>query len=99
MSTNGLLLPEKADEVADLHINTVTVTVNAIDPKIGSKIYSNVFYKGELYTGEEAFNILSENQLKGIRMLAERGVVVKVNVVLIPGVNDEHIIDIAKKVK
>jgi nitrogen fixation protein NifB len=40
MSTNGLLLPEKADEIADLNINTVTVTVNAIDPKIGSKIYS-----------------------------------------------------------
>jgi len=99
MSTNGLLLPEKADEIADLHINTVTVTVNAIDPKIGSKIYSNVYYNKKLYKGEEAFEVLVKNQLEGIKKLAENGVVVKVNSVLIPGVNDEHIIDIAKKVK
>ena len=99
MSTNGLLLPEKADEIADLNINTVTVTVNAIDPKIGSKIYSNVFYDNKLYKGEEAFEVLSKNQLDGIKKLAENGVVVKVNAVLIPGVNDKHILDIAKKVK
>ncbi|SCG86057.1 radical SAM protein [Methanobacterium congolense] len=99
MSTNGLLLPDKADEIADLHINSVTVTVNAIDPEIGSKIYSNVFYNGKLYEGKEAFEILSKNQLEGIKKLAEKGVVVKVNAVLIPGVNDKHIIDIALKVK
>ena len=99
MSTNGLLLPDKADEIADLHINSVTVTVNAIDPEIGSKIYSNVFYNGKLYEGKEAFEILSKNQLEGIKKLAEKGVVVKVNAVLIPGVNDKHIIDIARKVK
>lgn len=99
MSTNGLLLPDKADEIADLHINSVTVTVNAIDPEIGSKIYSNVFYNGKLYEGKEAFEILSKNQLEGIKKLAEKEVVVKVNAVLIPGVNDKHIIDIARKVK
>jgi len=99
MSTNGLLLPEKADEIADLNINTVTVTVNAIDPEIGTKIYSNVYYNKKLYKGEEGFNVLIKNQLEGIKKLAENGVVVKVNSVLIPGVNDKHILDIARKVK
>ncbi|AEG18579.1 radical SAM protein [Methanobacterium paludis] len=99
ISTNGLLLPEKADELAEIHINSVTVTVNAVDPEIGKQIYSNVFYNGKLYEGEEAFKILSKNQLEGIKMIAEKGIIVKVNSVLIPGVNDKHIIEIAKKVK
>ena len=34
-----------------------------------------------------------------VKKLAENGVVVKVNSVLIPGVNDKHILDIARKVK
>lgn len=99
ISTNGLLLPEKADELAEIHINSVTVTVNAVDPEIGKQIYSNVFYNGKLYEGEEAFKILSKNQLEGIKMIAEKGIIVKVNSVLIPGVNDKHIVEIARKVK
>lgn len=99
MSTNGLLLPEKADLLAELKINTITVTVNAIDPEIGKEIYSGVFYDGKLYQGKEAFEILSKNQLEGIKMISERGIVVKVNAVLIPGINNKHIIDIAKAVK
>lgn len=99
MSTNGLLLPDKADLIADLGINSVTVTVNAIDPEIGKEIYGGVFYDGKMHKGKEGFEILSKNQLEGIEKIAEKGVVVKVNAVLIPGVNDEHIIDIAKEVK
>lgn len=99
ISTNGLLLPEKADELAEIHVNSVTVTVNAVDPKIGEQIYSNVFYNGKLYEGEEAFKILSKNQLEGIKKTAEHGIIVKVNSVLIPGVNDEHIVEVARKVK
>jgi nitrogen fixation protein NifB len=99
ISTNGLLLPEKADELAEIHVNSVTVTVNAVDPKIGKQIYSNVFYNGKLYEKEEAFKILSKNQLEGIKKTAEHGIIVKVNCVLIPGVNDEHIVEVARKVK
>jgi nitrogen fixation protein NifB len=99
MSTNGLLLPDKADLIAELGINSVTVTVNAIDPEIGKEIYGGVFYNGEMHKGKEGFEILSKNQLEGIEKLAKEGVVVKVNSVLIPGLNDEHIIDIAKEVK
>ncbi len=99
ISTNGLLLPDKAEELADLHINTITVTVNAISPEIGSKIYSQVYYDGKIYRGEEAFKLLSQKQLLGIKKASEKGIVVKVNTVLIPGLNDNHILDIAKAVK
>jgi nitrogen fixation protein NifB len=99
MSTNGLLLADKADELAELKINTITVTVNAIDPEIGSQIYSRVVYHGKVYEGEDAFKLLSKNQLEGIEKIAKKGIIVKVNSVLIPGLNDQHILDIAREVK
>lgn len=99
MSTNGLLLPDKADQLAELKINTVTVTVNAIDPEIGKEIYAGVFYNGKVYRGKEGFEILSKNQLEGIKKIADKDIVVKVNSVLIPGLNEDHIVDIAKEVK
>ena len=99
MSTNGLLVPEYADEISKSGVKTVTITINAVDEDIGSKIYDNIHYHGKTYHGKEGFKILLENQLKGIEMLSDRGVIVKVNSVLIPGINDKHIVEIAKVVK
>lgn len=98
MSTNGLLVPEYAQRIADAGVKTVTITINAVDPKIGAQIYDDINYKGKVYQGVEGFKILSENQLKGIEMLSQLGVVIKVNSVLIPGVNEDHIKEIARVV-
>ena len=99
MSTNGLLLPKYADKLAELGVNSVTVTINAIDPNIGMEIYSFINYEGKIYKGYEAAKILIENQLEGVEKAAANGLVVKVNSVLIPGVNDEHIVEIAREVE
>ncbi|QSZ67671.1 nitrogenase cofactor biosynthesis protein NifB [Methanofollis aquaemaris] len=98
LSTNGLLLPDSIDELQQYDVGNVTVTLNAIDPAIGEQIYSYVNYRGTHYTGREAAEVLLEHQLEGIRMAVERKMFVKVNCVYIPGVNDEHIPAIAKKV-
>ncbi|MBP5462143.1 MAG: radical SAM protein [Lachnospiraceae bacterium] len=98
MSTNGLLLDEKAEEVAEL-VDTLTVTVNAVDPNIQSKINKRIVYHGEVITGVEAAKILIHNQLSGIRKVAKSGTIIKVNTVLVPGVNDSHIEEIAATVK
>jgi len=98
-STNGLLLPEKVDLLDDLGVSNVTVTLNAVDPDIGKKIYSFVNYHGKKYTGREAAEILLLNQLEGLERSVELGMITKVNTVLIPTINDHHIIEIAKKIK
>ncbi len=98
MSTNGLLLDEKADEVIEL-VDTLTVTVNAVDPKIEARINDRIVYHGKIYTGMEAAEILIKNQLSGIRKVSKAGTLVKVNTVLVPGVNDKHIEDVAATVK
>ena len=98
LSTNGLLLPESIEELAKYDVGNVTVTLSAIDPAIGEKIYSWVDYKGKRYRGREAAEILLSQQLKGIEMAVAKKMFVKINTVYIPGINDEHIPEIAKKV-
>lgn len=99
LSTNGLMLPEYAQEIVALGIHHVTVTCNAIDPEVGAKLYQHVMYQGQKLTGIAAAQVLLENQIRGIRYLAERGVMVKVNIVMVKGINDEHIPAVVKAVK
>ncbi len=98
MSTNGLLLLEKADEIIATGIDSLTVTVNAVDPAIEAQLNKGIIYHGHYYKGEEGARILIHNQLEGIRKIAEAGIVVKVNTVLVPRINGNHIGDIAKAV-
>jgi nitrogen fixation protein NifB len=98
-STNGLMLPEKIEELDRAGVIALTITINAVDPEIGGKIYTHVRYKGKTYKDREAFEILSRNQLEGLREAVKRGMVVKVNSVLIPGVNDRHLPRVARVVK
>ena len=98
ISTNGLMLPESIEELAKYDVGNVTVTLNAIDPAIGEKIYSWVDYGGKKYHGREAAELLLSQQMKGIEMAVAKKMLVKVNTVYIPGINDEHIPEIAKKV-
>jgi nitrogen fixation protein NifB len=99
MSTNGLLLKEKAQELIDLGLDTLTVTINAVDPSIQAKIINGITYHGKRYEGDEAAAILIENQLAGVRLVAEAGMVIKINTVLINEINGFHIKEVAKAVK
>lgn len=98
ISTNGLALPESIEELAKYDVGNVTVTLNAIDPAIGEKIYSWIEYGGKKYHGREAAELLLSQQMKGIEMAVAKKMFVKINTVYIPGINDEHIPEIAKKV-
>lgn len=98
MSTNGLLLDEKADEVIEAGIDSLTVTVNAVDPEIEARLNKFIIYHGKRYEGVEAAEILIEHQLRGIKKIAEAGITVKINTVLVPEINGEHIEEIARTV-
>jgi nitrogen fixation protein NifB len=96
LSTNGLALPEYVDRLAELGVSHVTVTMNAVDPEIGAKIYSWVRIGKVVYRGVEAARKLLERQLESIRLLKAKGITVKVNSIIIPGVNDHHLIEVAR---
>ena len=99
MSTNGLLLPDSIDRLHDLDLHSLTVTLNALDPAVGAKIYGHISYHGKTYRGTEAAEILVANQLEGIRRAVGYGMTVKVNTVFIPGINEEQVPLIGRKIK
>ncbi len=99
VSTNGLSLPESVDELAKHNIDHVTITINTVDPEIGAKIYPWIYWNNRRIRGVKAAKILIEQQQKGLEMLVERGILVKVNSVMIPGVNDEHLKEVSRIVK
>jgi nitrogen fixation protein NifB len=92
LSTNGLELPGKAGTLWDIGVRTITVTVNAVKSEILEKIVSWV-------KNGKSLDYLISAQLQGIRECSEIGMIVKVNTVLIPGVNDGHIAEIAQAAK
>ena len=99
VSTNGLSLPDCVDELAKHNIDHVTITINCVDPEIGAQIYPWIFWENRRIRGVEAARILIEQQQKGLEMLTARGILVKVNSVMIPGVNDDHLKEVSKIVK
>lgn len=95
VATNGLALPEHADALADAGVSHVTVTVNAVDPEIGRWIYAWVRHERRVYRGREGAALLWERQRAGIAQLAARGIAVKVNTIIVPGINEDHAAEIA----
>ncbi|MDD5215295.1 MAG: nitrogenase cofactor biosynthesis protein NifB [Methylococcales bacterium] len=99
VSTNGLALPDAVEELSKHNIDHVTITINCVDPKVGAKIYPWIFWKNKRIKGEKAAKILIEQQQKGLEMLVAKGILVKVNSVMIPGINDKHLAEVSKIVK
>ncbi len=99
LSTNGLMLPEYVDRIKELNIDHVTITINMVDPEIGAKIYPWVHYKRKRYRGVEGARILHEQQMAGLEALKEADILCKVNSVMIPGINDEHLEEVNKVIR
>jgi len=101
LSTNGLRIVDYIDQIEKYNIDHVTVTINTVDEtgEIGAQIYPWVHWEHKKVWGKEGAKILLERQLKGIKALVDRGILVKANSVLIPGVNDKDLPNVAKKLK
>jgi len=99
LSTNGLMLPDYVDRIQALNVDHVTITINMIDPVVGAQIYPWIYFGRKRYEGVEAAWILSERQLLGLEMLTARGILCKVNSVMIPGINDHHLAEVNRAVK
>jgi nitrogen fixation protein NifB len=99
LATNGLGIGPYIKELADLKVSHVTVTVNAVDPRIGQKIYRWVRDGKVLRRGLNAAELLLRRQLEALAGLKKAGITVKVNVIVIPGVNDRHVAAVAQKMR
>jgi len=99
VSSNGMGIGPYIDELADINVSHITITVCAVDPQISKKIYSWVRDDNIIYHGLEAAQLLLSRQLEAIRKLKERNITVKVNCIVIPGINDHHVEEVAITMK
>lgn len=97
VASNGLNVLPYVDALARLKVSHVTITVNAIDPAIGAKIYSWMRIGKRVVKPEKGAAELLERQLATIAALKAKGILVKVNSIILPGINDHHIEEIARK--
>lgn len=97
VSTNGLLLPDRLEQLLTSGVRSLTVTINAVTPETAENVYSWVIYQGRRYEGREAAKLLLTNQWQGLENAIDAGLITKVNSVFIPGVNDHEIPLIAER--
>lgn len=98
LSSNGLDLAPYIDRISQLHVSHVTLTINSFNVKTLAKIYSWVRDGNKIYKGLDAARILLGRQLHCIKKLKERDIIVKINSVVIPGINDQEMEELAMKV-
>lgn len=98
LSTNGLNLKPYIDQISEIGVSHVTITINAVDPQILTKVYSWVRSEQKVYRGLEAATVLLNKQLECIPLLKEKGITVKINTIILPGINDNHIEEVAQVV-
>lgn len=96
VATNGLNVQRYAEKLAALDVKHVTVTLNAVDAEIGAGIVSWVRFNKKMYRGIEAAQLLIDQQLLAIKRLHELGITIKINTIVIPGINDFHIEKVAE---
>ncbi len=98
VASNGLGVPPHAEALARLQVSHVTLTVNAVDPHVGAKVYAWIRDGKKVYRGLPAAELMWTRQAEAIRMLKQHDVVVKINTIIIPGVNDDHVVEVARQV-
>lgn len=98
LSTNGLGIAPHIAELARLKVTHVTVTITAVDPEIAAKVYAWVRWEKKVYRGTDAGALMIRKQLEAVRLIKEAGMIAKINTILMPGINDGHISEVARTV-
>ncbi|MEN9272052.1 MAG: nitrogenase cofactor biosynthesis protein NifB [Gloeomargarita sp. DG_1_5_bins_55] len=99
LSTNGLNLPDYVDKIKELNIDHVTITINTIDPDIGARIYPWIRWQKKRIKGKEGVKILLERQQESLQALQEADILCKVNSVMIPGINDQYLVEVNQLIR
>jgi nitrogen fixation protein NifB len=99
LATNGLNIGPYIQELAEIGVSHVTVTLNAVDPEIGKRIYAWVRDGKRIYRGEKAAQLMIDRGLAAISDLKKHGIIVKVNTIVIPGINDDHVAEVAERIR
>ncbi|TXT55777.1 MAG: hypothetical protein BAJATHORv1_30159 [Candidatus Thorarchaeota archaeon] len=98
LSTNGTLLSSNIQKLEELNIETISVTVSSTNLETIEQLYQWMLIDEKRVSGAGMASIILRSQIKGIAEASNVGIFIKVNTVLIPGLNDRDIIDLAKQI-
>jgi len=99
LSTNGLELEDHIPALKEVGLSHLTITINALDEEILSQIYGWIRPAKQIFRGLEAGKELKRRQLAGLNAALEAGFEIKINSILLPGVNEEEIPKLARFLK
>jgi nitrogen fixation protein NifB len=97
LSTNGLRLAEMLPQLLAIGLRALTVTINTTSPLTAAELYRWADLDGHRVHGAEAAAEVLARQWHGLRVAAEAGLLVKVNSVFVPGLNDDDLIGVAHR--
>ena len=98
LATNGLELAGHIPALAELRLSHVTMTINGVDPAIAARVYAWGRFNKRVYRGVDLGKLIVERQLAALQTLKEHHILTKINSIILPGVNDTHIPEIARVV-
>lgn len=95
LGTNGLGGAQHAPALAELGVTHVSLTVNMVDPEIAPKLYNWVRPGKQTIQRSQAGALLVQEQADALAAFVANGIAVTIRTVVYPGINDEHVVDIA----
>ena len=96
VATNGLNLPIHVPRLAELGVKHVTLTINSLKPGVAARLHLQVKDGKRVLSGPAAGELLIQRQLEALTSLKALGMTVKINTVLVPGVNQEEVVGVAR---
>lgn len=95
VSTNGLLLKEKIDDLVRLNVKMVEVSINSLYAETSGRLYSRIIKDDRIITDRGSISeTLLDSQIEGIKACRKNGIEVRVNTVCLLSINGTDVINI-----
>jgi len=97
VGTNGLLLPDRLDELVRSGARNIILSVNAASVVTAGRLYQSAIYHGRKYIGEDAARLILQQQWNGLENGVDAGLSVTVCIAEISNVNGHEIAEIKQR--
>ena len=97
--TNGILLPERLEELVRTGVSRLVLSINAVTPEAAERIYESVNYRARQYSGKAAADLVLQQQWNGLENAVEAGLSVTVYTAVMDGINAQEVNDISTRAK
>lgn len=97
LSTNGLELEGMLPELVAAGLRSLTVTINTTRPETAARLYAWAMIDDRRMVGPAAAGEILGRQWRGLAAAVKAGLLVKVNSILIPGLTENDLPEVARR--